>query len=209
MAIGINYSKWDTISVSNSEDEEDDDSKATLLQRHRDLEEVAESQKKLRTLIDEHQSGKPLEPPEEIRDILAEPFWCDEPGDIDAEVQKLRQSDHLNGSEQQPVEQAKTDTCKCIQTLPKDVVSAGRSSSAAANRGKRRDFADWDKLKLDDTDDEGEEGKESQKPPPAEVEKLRQLMQLQEGLNKMRKDREERQRQIQLREQRILEREQR
>jgi hypothetical protein len=73
--------------------------------------------------------------------------------------------------------------------------------------GKRRDFADWDKLKLDGSDsDETRVVTEVPARPPAEIEKMRQLMQLQEGLSKMRKEREQRQQKIREMEQRILER---
>ena len=62
---GINYSKWDSLEVSDSEDEEDAASRAVLAQEHREMEEAAASQRKLRELITEHESGKPLEPPED------------------------------------------------------------------------------------------------------------------------------------------------
>ena len=46
MAVGINYSKWDTLDVSGSEDEEGDGelSKTALIQQHRELTEASEAQ---------------------------------------------------------------------------------------------------------------------------------------------------------------------
>jgi len=204
---GINYSKWDSLEVSDSEDEEDAASRAVLAQEHREMEEAAASQRKLRELITEHESGKPLEPPEEVRDILEEPLWCDEPGSVGVPADVAHQ--RAGAGADQAAASARQDGggAGAPQT---GAPGAGRSSAGgvppARAAGKRRDFADWDKLTLDDSDGEADVVAETPPRPPAEVEKMRQLMQLQEGLSKMRKDRELRQQQIREREQRILER---
>ena len=216
MALGINYSKWDSLDVSGSEDEEGDGelSKAALIQQHRELTEASEAQQKLRKHIAEldeaHRGGKQLEPPEELRDILEEPFWCDAEGNIGGNQNVQRTSvstEHQNGKEQQRAEKkgvGSDDPTEPISSKPSCPDDAA-PSIVNLGAGKRRDFSEWDKLKLED-DSEGEEGKMEQKKTPAEVEKLRQLIQLQEGLNKMRKDREESQKKVQLLEKRMLER---
>ena len=228
---GISYAKWDALSVSNSEEEPDGDdrleSRAGLAEEHRKLAELVESQQKLRALIDEHKSGKPLQPPEEVRDILEAPLWCDEPDayrEWEAKhLAKTRgrvalQTTTPAGASGQPRagEGAHAGEGGVAPPAPSSAGAAGTGKSAAttavAHRAKRRDFAEWDKLKLDDDadDEEGNQDKVgSSDTQPAEAEKLRQLMQLQDGLQKMRKAREERHRQIHLREQRIADREKR
>ena len=206
MVKGINYSKWDNLEVSDSEDEEDAHSREMLKTQHKEVEEAADAQRKLRELINEHQSGKPLEAPEEVRDILNEPFWCDEPEKMAAEVAARRASPNCEVADQPTSSTDKGAASVSRSQVSESSVKATADVKVVPSGGRRRDFADWDKLKLDeDSDDESKLPQQAAKPPDA-VEKVQQLMQLQEGLNKMRKDREERQRQIQEREQRILER---
>ena len=204
MAAGINYSKWDSLEVSDSEDDEEATSKAALVQQHCEMEQAAAAQRKLRELIDEHKSGKPLEPPEEVRDILDEPLWCDEPRDAAAPANAKGERAHAQHAGVDPTPaRSRQDGGAAVQAL----AGAPGSMQQARAGGKRRDFADWDKLKLDGSDsDETRVVTEVPARPPAEIEKLRQLMQLQEGLSKMRKDREQRQQKILEMEQRILER---
>jgi len=216
MAVGINYAKWDSLDVSGSEDEEDDGefSKAALIQQHRELTEASEAQQKLRKHIadldEAHRGGKQLEPPEELRDILEEPFWCDAEGNIGGNQDVQRNSastEHQNGKGQQRAATkgaGSDDPAEPISSKPSCPDDAAPSIVNLAP-GKRRDYSEWDKLKLED-DSEEVGGKVEQKKTPAEVEKLRQLIQLQEGLNKMRKDREESQKKVQLLEKRMLER---
>ncbi len=197
MAAGINYSKWDSLEVSDSEDEEEATSKAALVQQHCEIEQTAAAQRKLRELIDEHNSGKPLEPPEEVRDILEEPLWCDEPRDAAAPANAARERAHAQraGGDTTPA-RSRQDGGTAVQAL----AGAPGSMQQARTGRKRRDFADWDKLKLDDSESDEKRVVAAARPraapehlPAPEIEKMRQLMQLQEGLSKMRKDREQRQ----------------
>ena len=210
MAAGINYSKWDSLEVSDSEDEEEATSKAALVQQHCEIEQTAAAQRKLRELIDEHNSGKPLEPPEEVRDILEEPLWCDEPRDAAAPANAARERAHAQraGGDTTPA-RSRQDGGTAVQAL----AGAPGSMQQARTGRKRRDFADWDKLKLDDSESDEKRVVAAARPraapehlPAPEIEKMRQLMQLQEGLSKMRKDREQRQQKIREMEQRIQER---
>jgi hypothetical protein len=149
MAAGINYSKWDSLEVSDSEDEEEATSKAALVQQHCEIEQTAAAQRKLRELIDEHNSGKPLEPPEEVRDILEEPLWCDEPRDAAAPANAARERAHAQraGGDTTPA-RSRQDGGTAVQAL----AGAPGSMQQARTGRKRRDFADWDKLKLDDSE---------------------------------------------------------
>jgi hypothetical protein len=190
--MAVDYSKWDALDVSDSEEEQEDDSasgRAALAQQHRELTEAAAAQQRLRELINEHKSGKPLEPPEEVRDILDAPLWCDEPLNISAPSSRYASDAPLHEGPTPLQQEAAAARCTdagdvqastktCAATAP---ASAG-SLATVPKAGRRRDFADWDKLKLDDSDEEGarvdelSEGRVGCKP-PAEVEKLRQLMQ--------------------------------
>jgi hypothetical protein len=214
-ALGFNYSKWDSLDVSDSEDEDGKDT-AAILQQQREISEAADAQQKLRALINEHQSGKPLEPPDEVKDILDEPLWCDQPGNVsaaEAADQGPAESSHQQGAGQQAAAPGGGGGASAFSKKTVAPVSACAAVAEVPRaRAQRRDFSDWDKLKLDDSDsddvaDKGEGGRGvGAGKPPEEVEKLRQLMQLQEGLNKMKEDRERRHALIQRREQRILER---
>jgi hypothetical protein len=218
MAVGINYSKWDALDVSDSEEDAEPDrasSRAALAQQHRELTEAAAAQQRLRQLISEHASGKPLEPPEEIRDILDEPLWCDEPGSVGGETAGApHRADALHDQGRAAGHGAavreSTGQGTCGDTPSSKAAAPAPASAGTLATTRRRDFADWDKLKLEDDDEDRAETKESvETRPPAEVDKLRQLMALQEGLSKMRKDRELRHKKIQQHEQRILERDSR
>jgi len=237
MATGLNYSKWDGLEVSD-EDEDGDEDRAGLVQQHRELSEATDAQQKLRKLLNDtkaaQQSGKPLEPPEEVRDILAEPLWCDDPRNKDAHGIA---HGNAEAASRRPKVSAHQPVALQVTDEPGGAEHAEIFSQPSASRAedtmkktscssKRRGFAEWDKLKLDESDDE--EGKEEAAEvgrggsgsgaggggevvravarPPAEVKKLQQLMQLQEGLSKMRKDREDRHKQIAMRENRILQR---
>ncbi len=221
MAVGINYSKWDALDVSDSEEEAEPDrasSRTALAQQHRELTEAAAAQQRLRQLINEHASGKPLEPPEEIRDILDEPLWCDEPGSVGgASAGAPHRADEQNdpgraaGHGAAAHESSGQGSSNGIGTPSSKAVALAPASTGTLATTRRRGFADWDKLKLEDSDEEerAEKKESGETRPPAEVDKLRQLMQLQEGLSKMRTDREQRHKKIQQHEERILERDSR